>query len=150
MINRDKIPAELVPILEANLDGEADKYSFPPPVFEAMGGELIEISMEERFLTCRFPVDTSYLNPYGTMQGGMIAAAIDNTIGPLSMLVAKPNFTRHLELKYGKPITPELDYIYVTARFVEQKKRLLYFEAAVANEQGDKLVTAKATHWVFG
>jgi len=34
------------------------------------------------------------------MQGGMIAAAVDNTIGPLSFLVAAPNVTRRLEMKY--------------------------------------------------
>ena len=68
-----------------------------------------------------------YLNPYGNMQGGIIATAIDNTIGPLSMLVSKPNFTRYIQVKYGRIIPPEIDYIYVTAKFIWKNGLLQFF-----------------------
>ena len=42
------------------------------------------------------------------MQGGMIAAAVDNIVGRLSMLIAPPNFTRNLEMKYKKAINSDL------------------------------------------
>ncbi len=63
-----------------NLDG----FIFPPPVFEIMQGEFLSYDLEQTILIVRFPVLENWLNPYGIMQGGMLAAAIDNTIGPLS------------------------------------------------------------------
>lgn len=149
MIDKDRIPRELLPLLEKRLQGRTDEIDFPPPVFDAMKGEVIDYDIETETLTNRFPVLAEQLNPYGNMQGGIIAAVIDNTIGPLSLLVSPPNFTRHMELKYAKVVSPDLGYIYVTARFIEQKKRLLYFEGIVKNSGGEKLASAKSTHWII-
>ena len=84
------------------------QFRIPPPVFVSMQAEVVAFDPEEASLTVRFPVLEKDLNPYHTMQGGMIAAAIDNTLGPLSMLVAPPNVTRQLEVTYSRPITLEL------------------------------------------
>ena len=82
------------------------------------------------------------------MQGGMIAASVDNAVGPLSMLVAPPNFTRNLEMKYRKAINSDLDNIIVIAKFVQQKKRFLHFEATVLDNLGNELAAAKAVNWI--
>lgn len=149
MIDRNKIPEELITLVEEKLRGRTDEINFPPAVFEAMKGEVIDYNLEKETLTTRFPVLPEQLNPYGNMQGGIIAAAIDNTIGPLSLLVSPPNFTRHMELKYSKVISPDLGFIYVKASFIEKKKRMLFFEAVVENSAGDKLASAKSIHWVI-
>ena len=149
MIDKDRIPKELIPLLEAKLLGRKDEINFPPPVFDAMKGEVIDYDIEKAFLKSKFPILREHLNPYGHMQGGIISAAIDNTIGPLSLLVSPPNFTRYMNVKYGKVVSPELGYIYVTARFIEKKKRQLFFEAVVEDSDGNKLASAKSTHWVI-
>jgi acyl-coenzyme A thioesterase PaaI-like protein len=149
MIDKDKIPKELLPLLEAKFQGRTDEINFPPPVFDAMKGELIDFDIENKSLTNRFPVLSEHLNPYGNMQGGIIAAAIDNTIGPLSMLISPPNFTRYMNVKYGKAVSPDLGSIYVMARFTGKKKRQLFFEAVVEDSDGNKLASAKSTHWVI-
>jgi len=149
VIDKNKIPKELIQRVESKLQGRNDQIVFPPPVFVAMKGEVLDYKSENESLTNRFPVLNEQLNPYGNMQGGIIAAAIDNTIGPLSMLVSPPNFTRYLNVKYGKTVSPELDYIYVTAKFTGKKKRQLFFEAVVEDSNGNKLASAKAIHWVI-
>lgn len=149
MIDKDRIPEDILSLLKSRLLGRKELITIPPPVFEAMEGEFIDYDSENESLTTRFPVLNEQLNPYGHMQGGIIAAAIDNTIGPLSMLVSPPNFTRHMEVKYGKAISPELDYISITAIFIEKKKRQLFFEAIVEDSAGNKLATAKSKHWVI-
>ena len=149
MIEIEKISTELLTILQENLKENSDNIQIPPPIFEAMKGEVMEFDLERGYLKNRFPVLNEQLNPYGKMQGGMIAAAIDNTLGPLSLLVAPPNFTRHLEVKYKKIVSPEIGYIYVTGIFLEKKKGLLFFQASVANSDGDELASAKATHWII-
>lgn len=149
MIDKGRIPKELLAILEENIKGRIDDIIFPPPVFDAMKGEVISYDAENKVLVNRFPVLNEHLNPYGSMQGGIVSAAVDNTIGPLSMLVSPPNFTRYMEMKYVKVVTPDLGYIYVTARFIEKKKRQLFFEATVEDKDGNKLASAKSTHWVI-
>lgn len=149
MIDKDRIPKVLLPMLEEKLQGRNDEITFPPPVFDAMKAEVVDYDIEKGSLEVKFPVLTEHLNPYGNMQGGIVAAAIDNTIGPLSMLVSPPNFTRYMEVKYGKIISPDLGYIYVTAKYMEKKKRQLFFAAVVEDCDGNKLASAKATHWVI-
>jgi len=149
VIHKDRIPKELLALVEEKLQGYADEIEFPPPVFDAMKGEVMAIDMEKGTLENRFPILPEHLNPYGNMQGGIITAAIDNTIGPLSMLVSPPNFTRHIEVKYGKVVSPSFGYIYVTATFIKKKKRQLFFEGVVKNSEGEKLASAKTTHWII-
>ena len=149
MVDRKRIPEEILPLLDEKLAGRIDEIDFPPPVFDAMQGEVIAYDLENNSLTTRFPILNEQLNPYGTMQGGIIAAAIDNTIGPLSLLVSPPNFTRQMEVKYSKVISPELGYIYITARFIKKHKRQLFFEAIVEISNQEKLASAKSRHWII-
>lgn len=137
-------------ILRKRLGDQADAYAFPPPVFAAMQGQIVAFDPEAGTLTAQFPVLAHHLNPYGTMQGGMIAAAVDNTLGPLSLLVAPPNVTRRLEMTYGQPVTPETGRIVVTAQLLDRRDRWLHFKAEVRSPEGRRLARAKAAHWIVG
>jgi acyl-coenzyme A thioesterase PaaI-like protein len=136
-------------LLKNRLGDRLDEYAFPPPVFLAMQGEFSAYDPENNTLIVRFPVLENWLNPYGIMQGGMVAAAIDNTIGPMSVLVAPPNVTRHMELKYSRAVSPEAGFIIVTAGLIEHNGRWLTFKAEVRDPQGQRLVRAKAVHWIL-
>jgi acyl-coenzyme A thioesterase PaaI-like protein len=142
------VTASIIDIIRRRLGERVDRYRVPPPIFEAMQGEFLAYDVEAGTLTTRFPVLDHYLNPYGAMQGGMVAAAIDNTLGPLSMLVAPPNVTRRLQIKYSRPVTPGLGYILVKGRFLERDGRWLRFKADVRDEGGALLARARATHWI--
>ena len=135
-------------LIERRIGEKKQDFLLPPPVYETIGAEVLDVNEEEGWLSLRFPMLRRYLNPYGTMQGGMIAAAIDNTIGPLSMMVAPPNVTRTLELEYIKPASGDLEYIDVRASVAEQAKRRVVFSAEVFNPQGELLVRAEAVHLV--
>lgn len=149
MIHREKLPLELLNFLDEQKEIDFSRLEMPPAVFLAMKGEIMSIDLNNSLLQCRFPVLNEQLNPYGTMQGGMISAAIDNTIGPLSMTVAAPNVTRKLEIKYLNPIDKNIDFIYIKASFLAKKKRFLYFEASVQDAEGSIIYAlAKATHWI--
>lgn len=138
----------IMDIIRGKLGDEADEYELPPPVFTTMQGEFLEYDEEKSVLTNRFPVLKDYLNPYGAMQGGVVAAAVDNTFGPLSMLVSSPSVTRKLELKYSSPITTDLEHITVKATFLEREDRWLRFKAEVRDPGGKLLVRAKALYWI--
>jgi acyl-coenzyme A thioesterase PaaI-like protein len=130
------------------LGDRKDDYALPPPVFTSMQGEFFDYDEEKGVLTNRFPVLENYLNPYGAVQGGMVAAAVDNTFGPLSMLVAPPSVTRKIELKFSHPITAEMEFISVKASFLEREGQWLRFKAEVRDPEGLLLARAKSVHWI--
>ena len=142
-------PASIIELVKNKLGDRFDDYLIPPPVFVTMQGEVMEFELDSSTLTIRFPVLDKYLNPYGYMQGGVVAAAVDNTLGPLSMVVAPPNVTRRLEMKYSRPVTPDLEYITVKGKLVGRQDPQLTFSAEVRDPQGTLLARARAIHWVI-
>ena len=135
-------------VFKKHFKGTQDRLLMPPPSFALMQGEFVDIDLEAQKIMTRFPVRHEFLNPYGAMQGGMIAAAVDNTIGPLSMLVAPPSVTRRMEMKYGRPVTPDKAWIYVHAEFLGEKKQELEFAARVFSSDDKILARAKAFHFI--
>lgn len=136
--------------LKANLGGNLGNLNYPPPVFVAMKGEMLDFDLGRGTLANRFPVLKEFLNPYGSLQGGIISTLLDDTIGPLSLLVAPANFTRSLEVKFRKTVTPDLGFVTVTARFTGRDGRQLFFEAEMKSDDGIIRAQAKAVHWIVG
>ncbi len=140
---------DVVKLFSRILGDKIDDYTLPPPSFEIMQCEILEFDSQEKSMLVKMPVLEIFSNPYKTMQGGMIMGAIDNTIGPLSMLVAPKNVTRTMESKLLKPITMDIEYIYVKAILSEHKKRRLIFDVHVKDK--DEIIYAKATvtNWII-
>lgn len=141
--------SSIMEILHQKLGDRIGDFLLPPPVFDFMSGELIEFDQQAACLKIRFPILDAYLNPYGVMQGGLVAAAADNTLGPLSMLVAPPNVTRNLNMKFSRPVTPDLEYIVVDARLKERDGQRLTFNAEIRDQAGQLLARAQALHWII-
>ena len=141
--------SSIMEILYERLGDRIEEFILPPPVYELMRAELLDFDPESGWLKIRFPVLEQYLNPYGVMQGGMVAAAVDNTLGPLSMLVAPPNVTRTLDMKFSQPVGLDLDYIIVEAKLLEHEGHRLKFSAEVRDQSGRLLARARAYHWII-
>ncbi len=117
----------------------------PPPCFVEMKGEFTAYDEQQQRLVARFPVEPRYQNPLGYMQGGFLAAAIDNTLGPLSYLVAPPSVTLQLSTQYLRPVAPDTDYVEVEGRVEETTKRCLYLSARVLDPRARVLAIAQAS-----
>ena len=138
------LPAEFIERMSDLI--ASGELQLPPPIFTDMKGEFVDIDLAAKTLTVRFPVQERYQNPMGYMQGGMIAAAIDNAIGPLSFLVAAPNVTKTMEVTYLRPVSKGVSQITVVAAFAEQNGRELTFVADVLRDDGSKLAQARSTN----
>lgn len=123
-------------------------FQIPPPVFTEMGAEVVGYD-EGEALRVRFPVEPRFTNPAGVMQGGMIAAAVDNTLGPLSYLVAPPSVTTQFNLTYLRPIPPSLGTFVVEGRLDERTRQYLFLSARVLAPDGRVLALAQATCFVL-
>lgn len=71
---------ERVARLLRNLPG-AGRFEIPPPVFVELGGEFVDFD-PGRSLTAEWPVSDRHRGPSGRLQGGILAAYFDNTVGP--------------------------------------------------------------------
>lgn len=139
----DQIMEQLIAQMRASVP-DAAGIAMPPNIFVDMDGRFIAYQ-EGVSLTVRFPVQERYQNPLGLMQGGVIVAAIDNVIGPLSYLVAPPSVTMQLNTSYLRKVTPQDAYIDVEARVIERSGKHLYLSAEVRNPAGQIVALAQAT-----
>lgn len=133
----------------SRMAGQEGGLRLPPPVFLEMGGEFVDIDLTTKTVELRFPVVERYQNPMGNMQGGIIAAVVDNAIGPLSFLVAPPSVTKTLHMEYVRPVTPDLAHVLVTARCEEVGEREATFTAVVMSTEGQELARATAVHVIL-
>lgn len=139
----------IVELFSKVLGDKVDEFDLPPPSFTIMNCEIIAFDELKKSLTTKIPVVKSWLNPYATMQGGMIVAGIDNAVGPLSLLIAPANMTRTIETKYLTAITMDIKYIYAKAILVEEKKKRLTFKVSVEDEFGMVYVTARVVNFIL-
>ena len=123
---------------------EGSKLRIPPACLLDMRGEPLEYE-EGVSLSVRFPVLTRYANPLGHMQGGYLVAALDNTLGPFSYLIAPPSVTSALNTQYLRPVTAETAYIVCTARLSERTRGTLYLLGEARDPNGKVLALCQAT-----
>jgi acyl-coenzyme A thioesterase PaaI-like protein len=144
-----EIPPAIQQALTERLGEKVSDFLIPPPVFTSLEGKFLTFDRAAASLSASFPVLEKFLNPYRMLQGGILAALVDNTIGPLSVLVAPPNVTRRLSMKYSAPVTMELAYVIVEAQLTSRDRSMLKFKAWVKDPQGNQLASAEASHWIL-
>ena len=44
MVDKDRVPHDVLLLIEEKLGGRSDEIVFPPPVFDAMQGEVVDLS----------------------------------------------------------------------------------------------------------
>jgi uncharacterized protein (TIGR00369 family) len=119
----------------------------PPRVFSDMEGEFIDL-VEGISLTARFPNKDRYMNPMGFMQGGIITAAIDNTVSPLSFMLGSPNVTQTISTTFKRPIKKTDRFVIVNASMIEKTETHIVMQAEVKSDSG-KLMANGVAKCVF-
>jgi len=125
-----------------------EKLVLPSPISHVLGVELLEFDETIPALHCQYPVNDDHRNPYGYLQGGILAALMDNTIGILGLLVAPPSVTTQFNISYIRPVTPQEKIVRVEATVTERTRRLLFFHAKAINSAGKTLSSAQATQQI--
>lgn len=115
----------------------------PPPCLIEMAGEPVDFD-DGVSLTMRFPVLERWQNPLGYMQGGFIAAALDNTLGPFSYLIAPPSVTSQFNISYLRPVSPGASHLVCIARLVERTSRNLYLAGEALTDDGKTTARCQA------
>ena len=119
----------------------------PPNCFSMMQGRYIDYE-PRMMLKISFPVLTEFLNPMKSMQGGFIAAAFDNVIGPLSYLAARATcVSLDMHTNYIRPVLAG-DELTITAKVIIRGRSTMNISAEGVNAKG-KLIATCTSHLII-
>jgi len=139
---------ELAALLKARLPAQMP-LEIPPPCMLDMQAVPVEYE-EGQYLSIRFPVLPRYRNPMGFMQGGFIVAALDNTLGPFSYLIAPPSVTAQLNVSYLRPVSPIETAITCTARLTARTGKTLYLAGEAVGSDGKTVALCQSVCQLVG
>lgn len=130
------------PAFLAVLEGRAPG----PPAAQHLGWKCVELDAENGKLIVEFQPRAEFLNPIGNIQGGFLAAMLDDTMGPLVFATLEPgqfNPTLEFKVSFLRPAT--LGTLTATARIVHRGRSIAFAAADLRDAGGELLATATAT-----
>jgi len=115
----------------------------PPPTFAYLNGEVLEQAPGR--VRCRFRPTEEMTNPLGAVQGGILAAFFDDTMGPAVVSIADGRgfTTVSLHVTYLRAARPD-EPVVCEAVVVKHGRTQAYVEATLTRESGGEIV-ARAT-----
>lgn len=127
----------------AAMKGKAGvELEIPPKCFYDMQAEFLRYRSRKSLLV-KFPVLDKQLNPIGVMQGGYLAAAFDNTLGPLSYAAAqKAAVTLDMSQTYLRAARAG-ETLYCEAEVVTRGLRTLFMTASMYDSRKKLVATAQ-------
>ncbi len=120
----------------------------PPPAAATLGIRILEVDAELGTIQVEFEGKPEFTNPAGQIQGGFLAAMLDDTMGPaLAAMLKKGEFapTLNLNVSFVSPAKP--GRIEGRGRVVRKGKQVCLLNAELF--QNDALVaSASATSMI--
>jgi uncharacterized protein (TIGR00369 family) len=117
-----------------------------PPAAELLGWELVSEHPEEGRIEIAFHPDARMLNPQGSVQGGFVAAMLDDTMGPaLVSLSGGTIMPRSVDLtvSFIRPVKP--GRVIGRGRVVRAGRSIAFLEGELFDEDGQLLARATST-----
>jgi uncharacterized protein (TIGR00369 family) len=118
----------------------------PPPAAELLGWKLIEVDPDEGTIEVAFTATDQFLNPAGTVQGGFLAAMLDDTLGPALVATLGDGEwapTTDLHVQFVKPAQP--GELRGSGRIVRRGRDVAFLAGELRDSEGDLVATATAT-----
>ena len=121
------------------------EMAVPPPVLGELAGRLVAYE-EDAWLRAEYLALPKFVNPMGSVQGGIVAAAVDGTYGMLSFLAKQaPYVTVTLDMQYVRPLRGDGGVYTVEVRLKAQTRRMLFMEGEARNGEGKIIATSTTT-----
>lgn len=117
-----------------------------PPCSETLGMRLADLNQDQQWVKMEFDVSPSFANPTGAVQGGFIAAMLDEAMSTAVIIASNVTMTAPtLEMKtsYLKRLMP--GKASVEARILKLGKSAAFMEADCFDAQGELVARATAT-----
>lgn len=118
----------------------------PPPCARTLGWDLVAVDPEAGTIEVAFDAPEAFTNPMGVVQGGFLAAMLDDTLGPALVATLPPEqFAPTLELKVSflRPARP--GRLVGRGRIVHRGGTIAFLEGSLSDADGQVVATASAT-----
>ncbi|EFM59846.1 Hypothetical protein BIBO2_1239 [Brucella sp. BO2] len=122
------------------------KNLVPPPTAQLLGWELIDVDVEQGTIRIAFHPDERMLNPRGTVQGGIVAAMLDDTMVPALYALTGGQYlasTIDLNVSFIRPVQP--GRVIAEGRVVNRGRSVVFMEAELLSEDGKLLARATSS-----
>jgi uncharacterized protein (TIGR00369 family) len=119
---------------------------FPkPPCAQLLGWDLIEADSQTGKVRVNFHATDAFCNPAGNIQGGLLAAMLDDTLGPT--ILVKTGGTHYcatidLHVRFIAPTRPGL--LVGEGRVVRSGSTIAFLEGELHDARGNLIATATA------
>ena len=119
--------------------------AFPrPPCAELLGWRLVDQDVDRGWVRIEFDAKPEFLNPAGFIQGGILAAMLDDTMGPAALVRSKGRtFTSTIDMNVSFIAPAKPGKLFGEGLVIHLGKTIGYLEANLFDD-GDKLI-ARAT-----
>ena len=117
-----------------------------PPATSTLGFELIAVDPDAGTIEVGFRAADTFLNPVGVIQGGFLAAMLDETLGPALIATLGPDQfapTADLHIQFLRPAKP--GRLIGRGRVVRKGKDLAFMSGELVDESGEVVAVATAT-----
>lgn len=117
-----------------------------PPCSETLGMRLADLNQDKQWVKMEFDVSPSFANPTGAVQGGFIAAMLDEAMSTAVIIASNVTMTAPtLEMKtsYLRRLMP--GNASVEARILKLGKSAAFMEADCFDAEGELVARATAT-----
>jgi uncharacterized protein (TIGR00369 family) len=118
-----------------------------PPVAELLGWQLHAVDPDEGTITVKFEARPEFANPQGNVQGGILAAMLDDTMGPALVATLPPGqFAPTLEMKVSYIAPAKVGRpLWGRGRVVHAGKTTAFVEADLVDGADKLIARASAT-----
>ncbi len=124
------------------MDGKAEL----PPAAATLGWELVGIDPEAGTIEVAFVATDRFLNPVGVVQGGFLAAMLDDTLGPALVATLESHQfapTTDLHVQFLAPARP--GRLIGRGRIVRRRRGIAFLAGELVDDTGAIVAVATAT-----
>lgn len=116
----------------------------PPPVALLLGWHILDARPEAGWIRIGFQGRQEFLNPAGFIQGGILAAMLDDTMGPAVFAMTEGSlYTATIDMNISYLAPARLGLIIGEGQVVQLGRTVAFLEAKLIDEAG--AVIARAT-----
>lgn len=119
------------------------------PVARLLGRTIRAVGPEAGTIEAEFHPREEFRNTTGTIQGGILAAMLDSTMGPaLRLTLAPGEVAPTLELKVSFLRPAPVEPLIARGRVVHKARSIAFLEGDLRTAAGEVVATATATAWI--
>ena len=117
-----------------------------PPCSETLGMRLADLNQDEQWVKMEFDVSPSFANPTGAVQGGFIAAMLDEAMSTAAIIASNVTMnapTLEMKISYLRPLF--VGKASAEAKILKWGKSTCFIEAELFDPDGKLVAKASAT-----